>query len=188
MILLCQEGEDFLLRDSYRLICNHIDQVWDADFIGSFIQSFLNLFFENLGHPDEPFDATISNQPLPLCDIVFTMTHKPWRHCSASHRTCQCGKLHPARGHACKIPIDRHHAIAHREDSGNALTATAGRHRVIDQTIEVVVVDLLSGGFEDKFVDPFPLTHFVSIISPFGTGWFGPVGLISKEALQSIQL
>jgi hypothetical protein len=50
------------------------------------------------------------------------------------------------------------------------------------------MINGLAGSLEHEIVDTLPLPELRIQALPFFTGWFGPVGLISKEALQSIQL
>ena len=160
MILLGQEGKNFLFRHPDGLIRNHIQQVRNADLFGSFLEPFSNLFFEDLGHPDQSLEPAVSDQPLSLGDIVFAVAHKPGRDRAAAHRTRQGGEFHSAGGHSHKIAVDGHDAVAHGKNRGDAFAAAAGGHRIVDQTVEVVVVDLLTGGLEDEIIDPFPLAQF----------------------------
>ena len=160
MILLRQEGKNLLLCHSNGLICNHIEEVWNTHLFSSFLKPFSNLLLENLGHPNQSLDSPVSDQPLPLGNIVFAVAHKTRCDGTAADRTCQGGELHATGGHPRKIPIDGHHTVAHRKDSSDTLTTTARRHRIINQTVKVVMIDLLTGGLEDEIIDPFPLAQF----------------------------
>ncbi len=161
-------------------IRNPIDQVRDTGLLGPFVESFFNLLFQYLGHPDQALDPSVSNEPFPLRDIILAVAHKTRGDRASSYRPCQGGEFHSAGGHAHIVPVHGHDAVAHGKDGGDALAATARRHGIIDQTVEVIVVDLLAGGLEDKIIDPFPLSQLGIEDLSLGNGLIGACGVDFK--------
>ena len=58
------------------------------------------------------------------------------------------------------IAVYGHDSIAHRQHRGDTFAATAGGHRVMHHAIEVIVVDLAAGSFENEIIYAFPLPQF----------------------------
>src|SRR4030042_4372926 len=108
------------------------------------LQTFSDFVLQHLGHPNEAFESTVSNEPFSLGDVVLAVTHKPRSDGATAHGACKRGKLHAARRHTEVVSAHGHHPVAHGKDSRDALATTAGRHGVINKAIKIVVIDLLT--------------------------------------------
>src|SRR4030042_2857664 len=124
------------------------------------LQTFSDFVLQHLGHPNEAFESTVSNEPFSLGDVVLAVTHKPRSDGTPTHGACKRGKLHAARRHTEVVSAHGHQSVAHGKDRRDALATTAARHGVGDEAAEVVVVDLLTGGFEHKLVNALPSAQF----------------------------
>src|SRR4030042_5777316 len=124
------------------------------------LQTFSDFVLQHLGHPNEAFESTVSNEPFSLGDVVLAVAHKPRSDGATAHGACKRGKLHAARRHTQVVTVHGHQSVAHGKDPREALAATACRHGVVNQDIKIVVIDLLTGGLEHKLVNTLPSSQF----------------------------
>src|SRR5208337_8626 len=138
MARLFQEGINLVFGSAVFLGCDHIDEIRNAHFLTALDKSAAKFLFEHLWHPYKPHETAVTRNELALSDVVLAVTHKTRRNVSSADRTGKRGEFHAAGGHACVVTVHSHDSVAHRQDRCDALATPAGRHRVVNQAVEVI--------------------------------------------------
>src|SRR5208337_4730959 len=129
----CQRGMSHFFQESINLVfcgavligCDHIDEIRNANFLAAFEEPVSDFLFENLWHPYEPQEATVTQNEFALSDVILAVTHKARRNVSAAYRTGKRGEFHAAGSQACIIAVYRHDSVAHRQDGRDTLATPA---------------------------------------------------------------
>src|SRR5208337_1296827 len=118
-----------------------------------------DFLFENLWHPYEPQEATVTQNEFALSDVILAVTHKARRNVSAAYRTGKRGEFHAAGSHAGIITVYRHDSVAHRQDSRDTLATPASGHRVVYQAVEIVAGNRLPRCLINEVVYALPVAQ-----------------------------
>jgi len=96
VILLGQKGKNLFLGHSNGFVGHHVQKVGDASSSARLLKRSLISSLKIFGHPDQPFEAAVADEPLPLGDIVFAVAHETGVTAPPADRAGQGGELHAA--------------------------------------------------------------------------------------------
>ena len=145
--------------------------------------------FKPLGHPHQPEQAVFRAQEFPAGDVKFGMPHKARIDVAASHHACQRAEFHAHRGHFLEIAVHGHEPLASRAATLRCIQSTRNWSWACGGCRKRQSIQPRRGWLFSRIRSRPPIGHrAASMTLPLVTGWLGPVGLISKLALQSSQL
>jgi len=106
------------------------------------------------------------------------VSHKTRGADTATDRAGECGEFHAAGRNFREFPVYGHHPVHIGSTAAISFAATAGSHRVVDQAIKIIMIELYRGRLERNsltlsmpqfLVDDFTLGN--RLVRPGGIGF-----------------
>ena len=79
MALFLEQGQNLFFGGTHGFIGNLVIQIRNTDVLTAFVDTFLDFFFQHLGHPDHPSEPAVTLDEFSLGDIELGVTHKSRR-------------------------------------------------------------------------------------------------------------
>ncbi len=140
MCFLCHVLQQAVHVCAYSLVGDPIDQIRHSFTLGNGLELLGHRLFEEAGHPDNPFEATIGRDELGAGQVVFAHPHHTGGLQTAARHASQRAESHPGWGHAGVLSRDDHHAIRLWDEHHNALKAAAGGHGILHDRVHAHIL------------------------------------------------